>query len=167
MEDNNTPYIQPCNPYRRPLLKFVEDIKGIAWEFPYVPQLVECLVLLIVFVITGVLFLTVGVAAQLASIFQGLLIDAKKQIVQGTLIEKSAYAVAAGIYILLWLPLFLLLLPFLMVGWIWDHFGYCGLVIIVMLIIAFCITYVYSGMAEYIIEQCLLFNGDSTIAPSP
>lgn len=123
-EDEKTPSVSSDNPYRRPIIKFVGDIKGIEWQLPYLPQFIQAAVLVLVILITSCLYATVGVASQIASIFQSLLVDAKKQMSQGGPIEKSAYAVAAGIYFLLWLPLFLLLLPFLIIGWLWNHFGY-------------------------------------------
>jgi len=126
-------HVFSINPFRRPIKKFLSDIAAIQWQLPYFPQAIEVSVLLCVLVVTTVLYLTVGIASQIAGIFQSLMLDARHQIVSGSLIEKSAYAVAAGIYLLLWFPFWLLLLPFSILGFLWKHLGYFGLILVVVI----------------------------------
>jgi len=125
-------HVFSINPFRRPIRKFVSDIVGIQWQLPYFPQVVEVVVLLFVLVVTTILYLTIGIASQVSGIFQSLMLDARHQIKTGSLVEKSAYAVAAGIYLLLWLPFWILLLPFTILGWLWKHLGYFGLIVAVL-----------------------------------
>ena len=127
------------NPYKRPIQKFISDICSIKWIYPYFPQLIELVVLIFIITIMFILYLTVGLASQVAGIFQSLILDATSQIKGGSFVEKSAYAVAVGIYIILWLPFWIILLPFWIFGWLWNHFSYFGIifVLIIGLIVAY------------------------------
>lgn len=130
------------NPFRRPIGKFVSDIAEIQWQLPYFPQIIEVGVLLLVISVTTILYLTVGIASQIEGIFHSLTLDARNQIKTGSLIERSAYAVSAGIYLTLWLPFLVLLLPFSILGWLWNHLSYFGLMIIVVIV---ALIYVYTS----------------------
>jgi hypothetical protein len=136
-------HVFSINPFRRPIRKFVSDIAGIQWQLPYFPQVVEVAVLLFVLVVTTILYLTIGIASQVSGIFQNLMLDARHQIKTGSLVEKSAYAVAAGIYLLLWLPFWILLLPFTILGWLWKHLGYFGLIVAVVVGLAIYVATVH------------------------
>ena len=148
-------HVFSINPFRRPIRKFVSDIGGIQWQLPYFPQAIEVVVLLFVLVVTTILYLTVGIASQISGIFQSLMLDARHQIKTGGLIEKSAYAVAAGIYLLLWLPFWLLLLPFSILGWLWKHLGYFGLVIAIVVGTVIYIAMVRTDAVKTFLEPLL------------
>ena len=60
-------------------------------------------------------------------------------------VEKSAYALAAGIYLMLAAPFWLIILPFLLLGWLWKKCSWTGLVIY-LLIIAGIVYGVYVGV---------------------
>lgn len=127
-------HVFSVNPFRRPIRRLFANLSGIQWHFPFFPQLIESTVLLFVLVVTMGLYLTIGIASQVAGIFQSLMLDARHEIKSGSLVEKSAYAVAGGIYVILWLPFWLVLLPFTLLGWIWQHFGYIGLILLALLV---------------------------------
>lgn len=127
-------HVFSMNPFRRPIRRLVGNLTSIQWHFPFFPQFIEAIVLLFVVLVTTALYLTVGIASQIAGIFQSLMLDARHEIKTGNLVEKSAYAVAGGIYVLLWLPFSLVLLPFTLLGWIWKHLGYLGLILIAIIV---------------------------------
>jgi hypothetical protein len=131
-------HIFSVNPFQRPLRRLADNLSSIQWHVPYFPQLIESFVLILVGGITLVLYLTAGIASQIAGILQSLMMDARQEIKTGSLVEKSAYAVAAGVYLLIWLPFWLILLPFTLLGWLWKHLGYFGLIclFIVALLVA-------------------------------
>ncbi len=126
-------HIFSVNPFRRPIRRLLDNLTSIQWHVPFFPQFIEAVVLIFVVLVTTALYLTVGIASQIAGIFQSLMLDARHEIKTGSLVEKSAYAVAGGIYVILWLPFWLLLLPFTFLGWIWKHLGYTGLIIVALL----------------------------------
>lgn len=123
-------HVYSFNPFRRPIRQLVRGLTRIQWRFPFFPQFIEAVVLLFVVLVMTALYLTVGMASQVAGIFHSLMLDAQHEIKSGSLIEKSAYAVTGGIYVVLWLPFWLLLLPFTLLGWLWSHLGYWGLIIL-------------------------------------
>lgn len=128
-------HIFSVNPFRRPLRRLIGNVSDIQWQVPYFPQVIEALVLIFVGGITLVLYLTVGIASQIAGILQSLMLDARQEIKTGSLVEKSAYAVAAGIYLLILLPFWLILLPFTLLGWLWKHLGYIGLACLLLAVL--------------------------------
>lgn len=125
-------HIFSVNPFHRPLKRLLGNLTSIQWHFPYFPQAIEASVLVFVVAITVVLYLTAGIASQIAGILQSLMLDARQEIKTRSLVEKSAYAVAAGVYLILWLPLWLVLLPFTVLGWTWRHLGNPGLILLVL-----------------------------------
>lgn len=127
-------HVFSVNPFRRPIRRLVGNLTCIQWHVPFFPQFIEAVVLVFVILVTTALYLTVGIASQVAGIFQSLMLDARHEIKTGSLVEKSAYAVAGGIYVMLWLPFWLLLLPFTLLGWIWKHLGYAGLIILAVVV---------------------------------
>lgn len=110
----------PLNPYFRPITTIVRQIKAVPFPFPYVPQLVQLSVLLAVLGVFGLLFVTIGLVSQIAGIFQGLIADARKQLREGSAVERSAQVVSIGIYAALWLPFWLTQLPFSFIGSLWG-----------------------------------------------
>ena len=143
-------HIFSVNPFRRPIRRLVGNLTSIQWHVPYFPQLIEAVVLLFVALVTTALYLTVGIASQIAGIFQSLMLDAQHEIKTGSLVEKSAYAVAGGIYVILWLPFWLVLLPFTFLGWIWKHLGYVGLIILALLLAVTITLYVQPHLLSLI-----------------
>lgn len=126
-------HVFSINPFRRPIRKFWDDLGGIQWAFPFFPQVIESAVILLVLVIMAGLYVTVGLVSQISGIFEDLMHDAVRQIKLGTFIEKSAYAVAGGVYFAFWLPLWLVLLPFSVLGWVWKYLRLVGVVLMVLL----------------------------------
>lgn len=124
------------NPFHRPIRRLLGNLRRIQWSFPFLPQLIETLVILLVVLVSVGLYATFGIASQVVGILQSLMADARREIRLGGLVEKSAYALAVAIYSLLWLPFWLALLPFTLLGLAWKHLGYPGLVIFLLLLAA-------------------------------
>ncbi len=136
-------HVLSLNPFNRPLRQLLANMTNIQWRPPYFPQVIEAAALGFVIVIMVILYLTIGIASQILSIFQGLMLDASREIKTGSLVEKSAYAIATGIYLILWVPFWLVLLPFAALGWTWKHLRYFGLVLVAIVVIT-CIVLVRS-----------------------
>ncbi len=132
-------HVFSINPFQRPIHRLTGTILSIEWQMPFFPQFIEAVVLVFVILVTAGLYLTIGIASQVAGIFQSLMLDAQHEIKTGSLVEKSAYAVAGGIYVVLWLPFWLLLLPFTLLGWLWKHLGYMGLAIMAVILALVCL----------------------------
>jgi hypothetical protein len=109
------------NPFRQPIVSFVEALRGIEWSFPYLPGIVSSAVLLLVLMLVAGLYATVGIASQITGLFHRLVDDARRQRRRGTSVEKSAYIVAIAGYLVLLLPFWLVQLPFQLLGAICDR----------------------------------------------
>ena len=110
----------PTNPYVRPITNIVRQMKAVPFPFPYVPQLVQLAVLASVLALFACLFITIGLVSQIAGVFRGLIFDAQKHLREGSPVERSAQAVSVGIYSLLFLPFWMIQLPFSLVGSLWS-----------------------------------------------
>lgn len=110
----------PTNPYLRPIHTIARQIKAVPFPFPYLPQIVQLAVLLVVLGIFAFLFITIGLVSQICGVLQGLIVDARKHLREGSAVERSAQAVSIGIYASLWLPLWLIQLPFSFIGSLWG-----------------------------------------------
>ena len=110
----------PNNPFTRPVLTIVEQIKSVEFTFPYIPQIIQILVLGFVFTVLAILASSVGIAIQIGGIFYILLIDASSKVKVGGFSERSAYAICAGVYLLLYIPFWIIQIPFSTLGWLWT-----------------------------------------------
>jgi hypothetical protein len=117
------------NPYFRPIKNLAQNIRDIQWEFPFIPQIIQLLVLLFVLVVLCILFITIGIVSQISQLFWNLIVDTQTQLQEGSALEKSAYAIAAGVYFTLFLPFWLIQSPFWFIGWIWQKLGFIGLIL--------------------------------------
>ena len=110
----------PSNPYSRPIAKIMQQMRAIPITFPYFPGLIGIAVSSLVLVILGILFLSVGLAAQVCGVFEGLIHDAQKQMREGSAVERSAQAIAICLYLLFILPFWIVQFPFLFIGSLWS-----------------------------------------------
>src|ERR1041385_9026661 len=106
----------PTNPYLRPIKNVVRQIKSVPFPFPYVPQIVQLTVLTSVLLLFAGLFVTIGLVSQIAGVFRGLILEAQKHLREGSAVERSAQGVSIGIFSLLFVPFWLVQLPFSLVG---------------------------------------------------
>jgi len=132
----------PKNPFVRPLLGIIGQLRGIEWEFPFIAQIIQGMVLLFVFLVLFCLTATVGIAIQVGGVFHVLLIDATSKFKTGGFAERSAYAICAGIYLLLFVPFWFLQLPFAVLGWLWTQSR--SFALIIGLIVVLFGAYVYT-----------------------
>ncbi|MCX7047314.1 MAG: hypothetical protein NTX50_17735 [Candidatus Sumerlaeota bacterium] len=110
----------PSNPYHAPITSFIAKLKAIRWEFPFIAQVIESIVYLIIVVLLAPLFLTVGIASQISQVLWRLIEEAQIHVKESTTIEKSAYAIATAVYFILFFPFWIVQLPFWFIGWIWE-----------------------------------------------
>ena len=66
--------------------------------------------------ILAFLFITIGLVSQIAGVLKGLILDARRHLQEGSAVERSAQAISIAIYAGLWLPFWLIQLPFSFIG---------------------------------------------------
>lgn len=110
----------PGNPYLRPIKHVLRQMKSVPFPFPYVPQVVQLIVLTSMLVLFAGLFVTIGLVSQIAGVFRGLIVEAQKHLREGSAVERSAQAVSIGIFSLLFVPFWLVQLPFSLIGSLWS-----------------------------------------------
>ena len=76
--------------------------------------------LAIVLLLFACLFITIGLVSQIAGVFRGLILDTQKHLREGTAVERSAQVVSIGIYSPLFVPCWLIQLPFSTIGSLWS-----------------------------------------------
>ena len=123
----------PSNPYTRPISTILRQMRAVPIGFPYFPQLIQIVVLSVVVAILAVLFVTVGLAAQVCGVFEGLILDAHKQMREGSAVEKSAQAISIGLYLLFILPFWIVQFPFSLIGSLWSNYRFGSFIILLIL----------------------------------
>src|SRR5437868_9234034 len=118
----------PSNPYLRPIHMIARQIKAVPFPFPYLPQVIQLSVLVLVLGIFAFLFITIGLVSQIAGVLKGLILDARRHLQEGSAIERSAQAISIAIYAGLWLPFWLIQLPFSFIGSLWTIHRFGALV---------------------------------------
>jgi len=119
------------NPYYRPIAKFLGSFRAVNWGFPFIPGLVNGVVLVLIIAILCVLYASVGIASQISTSFVGLIADARCQLREGSSVEKSAYTVAIGIYFVLLLPFWMVQFPFQVLGSLWERNGLLAIALLI------------------------------------
>ena len=124
-----------ANPFTGPIASQVNKIRGISWEMPYLPQLIQFVVQSLVLVVFCLLYCSIGIVFNCYSIFAMLLAGTRTDFRNSNdLVGKSAYALMAGIYLILAAPCWLIVMPFMLLGWLWDRISWIGLVVYAVLI---------------------------------
>lgn len=154
------------NPFYRPCVTFKTNLSNIAWEFPYLPAFINAAVLVLILVILAALFMTVGIAAQISTMFYRLIEEAGAHMRSVPAVEKSGYAVAIGIYLLVFIPLWLIQAPFQLLGIVWERFGFYTLIAIALAIGAFFVD--WHSIYEYVGKlNDSSYSNRSNITPQP
>ena len=117
------------NPFASPIAAIWGKIRDIHWGVPFLPQIIQFLVQALVLVVFCILYCTIGIVFNCYSIFCTLLAGTRAEFKSSDLIGKSAYAVMAGIYLVLAAPCWLLVVPFMLLGWFWDRMSWFGLLL--------------------------------------
>lgn len=149
---------QGGNPYGVPIKSIFRQIRELEWTFPFFTQVLVIAVFCLVLALLALLYVTVGVVAHVSSIFAGLIEQARQDMSGKSTIEKTGFIVAIGIYLIFLAPLWLIQLPFLTIGWIWEIFGYFTLVLLAAALIVY---WIYASpiidvpILERFIEQLL------------
>jgi DNA-directed RNA polymerase subunit RPC12/RpoP len=139
----------PANPYLRPIKGIVRQMKSVPFPFPYVPQVIQFTVLAGVLILFAGLFITIGVVSQVAGVFRGLILDTQKHLRVGSAVERSAQAVSIGIYSILFVPFWLIQMPFSLIGSLWSSRRLGALVTTAVLL---SILYVLTLYSPYLIK---------------
>ena len=139
----------PANPYLRPIQNILRQMKAVPFPFPYLPQVIQLAVLIAVLLLFACLFITIGLVSQVAGVFRGLILDTQKHLREGSAVERSAQAVSIGIYSLLFVPFWLIQLPFSIIGSLWSSHRLAALATSAVLL---SIIYVLTPYSPYLIR---------------
>ena len=93
--------IQTGNPYYGPIKHMAVQLSEVEWRFPFLAQALVFLTSCVVLVILALLYITVGLIAQISAIFSYLIQQARQDMQGKPTIEKTGFIVAIGVYFLL------------------------------------------------------------------
>jgi hypothetical protein len=108
----------PENPYSSPAKNAWNDLRSIKYVTPWIPFVVEAVVLVVLLIVFSLLYITVGIVSQIHQILM-----AKAEEVKGFLpeaisnVQKSAWTISLGIYYVLAAPFWVFQFPFHYLGW--------------------------------------------------
>ena len=137
------------NPLADPIRNMWRKTVDIDWGFPWLPQIIQFLVQVLILLVFCVLYCTIGIAFHCYSIFASLLKNAcEERRGSEDLIGKSAYALASGIYLVLAAPFAAIVYPFMMLGWMWKKMSWVGLILYVILVLGIVSLFFFWGWWE-------------------
>lgn len=122
------------NPFENPIKDVFNELKSTVWEIPYIPQIIKSFVLIVLLIILPLIYITIGVISQISQLLWNLIVETTGKINSNSLIDASGYAIANAIYFILFVPLWLIQFPFLLIGW--SSRRYKTLMFIIIAIVA-------------------------------
>lgn len=170
LKSGKTMLIVENNPYAEPIGKFLDELKNTNWDFPYLPQIIHSIVICLILLILFFLYLTVGIISQISSTFWNLIVQTGEKIDLNKPIESSAYAIAIGVYFILFLPFFLFQFPFWLLGWFVSKIGFKTFVVLMFIITTILLLFYFSPSLSTKFKSLLNFEDslstDDTIIDS-
>ena len=105
-----------ANPISRGLTHIADKLSDLEFEgVNTIPSLITAIVLFVV----GGLFLLLwpfGLISVVENMLRDLITDTHTEMEPVPAIEKTSYVIAIGLYVIVWLPFWVLNLPFLLIG---------------------------------------------------
>lgn len=137
------------NPYSEILKSLVSDYKTIKWKFPYILQTIHSVITFILLTILLLLYGTVGFISQISNTFWDYLVSIGKKMSYSSPIQTVFYALSATIYFILFLPFFLIQIPFWFSGWLTAKIGFKAfLILLVTILTTFAIYFLKPEIAK-------------------
>ena len=137
--------IKKENPFASPIVVISRKICDITWGMPFLPQIIQFFVQSLVLLVLCVLYCSIGIVFNCYSIFCKLLAGTREEFKGADLVGKSAYAMMAGIYLILATPCWVIVAPFMLLGWCWDRLSWFGLILYAVLIALLVFTVIQSS----------------------
>ena len=122
------------NPFVDPIKHNIDNMHAIDFGLPWLPQIIQYIVLTSLIILFCVLYITVGIISQIEFSLTELIQLTKARIRPDAAIENSAYVVSIGIFSLLKFPFWLFQLPFRLIGWAWGKSSFLGIFIIILVL---------------------------------
>lgn len=126
------------NPFAEPIRSIFSRICGIGWRMPFIPQLIQLIVQSLVLFVLCVLYSTIGIVYHCYSIFVRLLEETRDEVFEEDLdlVGKSAWALTAGLYLLLAAPCWIIVFPFMLLGWLWRKLSWFGIILYLIILLS-------------------------------
>lgn len=103
------------NPYGAPLREFMNEIKNIKPEFPFIPNIIQFSILIFLIILNSVLYPTIGVISQIRDSIWNLIEYSKNKMdtPSVTSSESFSYLIAIFIYLIFISPFDIIEFPFI------------------------------------------------------
>jgi hypothetical protein len=111
------------NPFYEPIKSIAAQVRGLSWTFPYIVEILVWVVSFIVILVLCALYITIGIISQLSSTFGRLIKHTQRQLKDKSAMQKTGFIMAIGVYSVIWLPFWILQLPFYLIGLTWGFFN--------------------------------------------
>ena len=144
------------NPYSDTLKNLLSDFRTIEWKFPYILQSVHSLISFVLLLILIILYATLGFTSQISNTFWDYLTGLGQKMSSSNPIQTIFYSLSATLYFVLFLPFFIVQLPFWISGWITSKIGFRFFIILLISII--------STIAIYFLNPNIASNSIDEIA---
>lgn len=140
----------PENSFGKPIKALICQLKDTDFSFPFLPQIIKIIVISLVILVLFSLYVTIGILSQVSSVLLELMGETSKNISGDSFLNASAYAVAYAIYAILFMPLFIILSPFLLIGLMFKKYKKTLIFFVILAIITY-IVYSNFNLVKYTI----------------
>lgn len=123
------------NQYKIPILDLWEEIKHTEWCAPFLPQVLKVIVIGVILLLLSVMYLTIGEISQLSGLLLNLMSETGKNIKSDSFINASAYAITYAVYLVLFIPLWIIQAPFLLLGCVYHKSKLLYILLLMLIVI--------------------------------
>jgi hypothetical protein len=131
------------NPFHNPISDVYKELVSTKWEIPFIPQIIKSLVLFLLLIVLPLIYISIGVISQISELLWDLMEESKRKIKGNSLIDASGYAIANAVYFILFVPFWLVQLPFLFISWLIRQYKTLVYAMVVIIALLFVIRWQY------------------------
>lgn len=137
------------NPYSEILKTLLSDFRAIKWEFPFILQTIHSLITFVLLFILLVLYVTIGFVSQISNTFWDYLVSIGKKMNYSSPIQTVFHALTVTLYFIIFLPFFIIQIPFWFSGWLTAKIGFKAFIILLITILTtFALYFLEPEMAK-------------------
>ncbi len=120
------------NPYSEILKTLLSDFRAIKWEFPFILQTIHSLITFVLLFVLLILYATLGFISQISNTFWDYLVSIGNKMSYSNPIQTVFHAISATLYFVLFLPFFIIQIPFWFSGWLTAKIGFRAFIILLI-----------------------------------
>jgi hypothetical protein len=117
------------NPFGQIINQFYQELTNTKFEFPFLPQIIKYIILAVIIFLNLIFYITFGIFSQISGLLYDLMIECASKIKDENVtleskmigfVSASGYSIAFVVYQLLFIPIWIIQSPILLLGAIYH-----------------------------------------------